>query len=1018
DGAALAVPAGALAQDVALELQADPTTAPPLPAGLLALGKVYAATPHGTAFALPAQVTVPFDPLRAPGGVPPVLYKADGTGPAAGQWRPVPGASASGGTMSAEVTSLSYLVVAPPLEFQGIHREWDFWSTYRFTPPQELAAGHEDTTAMAVVATYDIGPAWFADAGNTRALARVFSSSTGSTYGIGVESPAGPQRFDAVGATGTYRQVQYFRKRDEAATLSFLITQALVRAADFDPRRPECNPEGGGCRLLRGYVDMTVTAYDQTANTTIFARKSGIAVVGSYEEWLAGVVEYAHQGEPPLWREGDFEVQDVGTLLRLLLARPLRVHVPIDTVAVGNQIVLDVRVDVEVNDRRQSESVVNAFLRDPQDPAKGGLDFEYTGLDRDDPHRAPPLPPLVVQPAPTCAGAADPAAGTLQFSAPAFVLDERAGAHALVFVSRTGGSRGRVSVRLATGGGSAAPGTHYLPLSQHVAFADGDEGTRAVPVALVDDGTPNPNRTVQLALDDVRGCATLGAQASALLTIADDDYEIVEATYRVGGTVTGLAGSGLVLEDRAQFVDIAIAADGAFQFDRSYTGGAAYDVRVKTPPTNPAQQCAVTRRTGTVGTASVTDIVVACATPPPASGLDPAFGAGSGIVTAGPAGIARAIALQPDGRIVAAIGPRVARYLADGTLDTSFGSGGSVADVLGGSGGSEIADLAVMPDGRIVAVGSVRTSLTSVLAYDYGVARLNADGSVDASFNGGNVVHVDWIGAPDHPQRVLLQRDGKIVVAGIATTVYTPTTDDSAFGVARLNADGSLDTGFGTGGRAAVELAQLDFAHAAALQADGKIVIAGRVSRNRGDESDVGVARLNADGTPDAGFGSGGQVLLDLSPNWDEAVDLVVQPDGRLLLAVAWSEVGNFAFGLLRLNADGSRDAAFGSDGFVFSHFGTGNDTPTALALQADGAIVVAGSTIETATSFDFVVARFRADGAPDPTFAGGGLLRLNLFNGRDGAYDVLVQPDGRLLASGFAGSGLSTLPLLVRLHH
>jgi uncharacterized delta-60 repeat protein len=218
------------------------------------------------------------------------------------------------------------------------------------------------------------------------------------------------------------------------------------------------------------------------------------------------------------------------------------------------------------------------------------------------------------------------------------------------------------------------------------------------------------------------------------------------------------------------------------------------------------------------------------------------------------------------------------------------------------------------------------------------------DGSRHGGFNGGQPLQVDWIGAPDRATRVLLQPDGRIVLAGFATTTFTSTTDNTGFAVARLNANGTLDIGFGNSGRAAAEIGSIDFGYAAALQPDGKIVIAGRVSYSRGDESDVGVARFNADGTLDPGFGSAGTCSYDLSTHWDEATAIAVQPDGKLLLAVAYSEAGNFAVGVLRLTTAGERDTSFGTDGFVYRHIGSGDDSPNGIVLQPDGRIVVAGS--------------------------------------------------------------------------
>jgi uncharacterized delta-60 repeat protein len=275
---------------------------------------------------------------------------------------------------------------------------------------------------------------------------------------------------------------------------------------------------------------------------------------------------------------------------------------------------------------------------------------------------------------------------------------------------------------------------------------------------------------------------------------------------------------------------------------------------------------------------------------------------------------------------------------------------------------------------------------------------------------------VDWIGGPDRATRVLLQSDGRIVLAGFATTTLTSTTDDTGFAVARLNADGTLDSDFGSGGRAAAEIGSIDFGYAAALQSDGKIVVAGRVSYSRGDESDVGVVRFNADGKLDTGFGSNGTRTFDLSANWDEATAITVQPDGKLVLAVAYSDVGNFAFGVLRLTTAGERDASFGTDGFVLRHIGSGNDSPNAIVLQADGRIVLAGHAVNAATSFDVALARFNANGTTDGSFGTGGAHVFDLFNSADGANDLLLQPDGRLVAAGSARNGASTLPLLLRL--
>ncbi|MDH5341042.1 MAG: delta-60 repeat domain-containing protein, partial [Rubrivivax sp.] len=354
----------------------------------------------------------------------------------------------------------------------------------------------------------------------------------------------------------------------------------------------------------------------------------------------------------------------------------------------------------------------------------------------------------------------------------------------------------------------------------------------------------------------------------------------------------------------------------------------------------------------------------------------------------------------------------------DGSVDTGFGSGGRVSNVLGGTFGDELFDITVQPDGRIVVVGTSRVDATSAFGYDFGVARFNADGTRDTAFGSGGIVRIDFIGLPDRATRVLVQPDGKLLVVGFATTAFDPKagTDDSAFAVVRLNAGGSLDTGFGSGGRATVDVGGvIDFAYAAALQSDGRIVVAGRTSAGRSDEADLGVLRLNADGSPDPSFGARGTLVLDLSPTWDEAVDLAVQADGKVVVAVAWKDVGRFAYGLLRLHADGSRDAGFGDNGFVTTDIGANDDTARAMALQADGKIVVAGQASSSTVS-DFGIARYLADGSPDTAFGNGGVLLVDFFGALDGANDMLIQPDGKVVVGGLTRNVNRSVTGLVRI--
>jgi uncharacterized delta-60 repeat protein len=877
--------------------------------------------------------------------------------------------------------------------------------------------------------------------GKSRPQVGVFARPGGMTFGAFSDAPGLTALNSSNGSVGSFsyfNQKQAFRKQAADATLEFVISSVWVDLIDDNGPElmaVEC-PWGlvslrtaceGVMRAFAHYAIRVVADADRSGNSyeaQLLFRAASVEAFGWQDHFeVAFDTGGRHPNTEPerLWDESDFEHLRMTNALNLVnrqlvfLRRPKVISIPLDKVPLNAEFLVDSYMDTFTFNHRQRESFAAAYLRDPANAGGApGVEIRTTGL--------VPVPiqgGSVLDPnaddTPECAGPPDPQAGTISFENAVYSEPEIPGPGAVITLVRSGGAKGRVSVRLRTIEGSATPALDYEPQDRRLSFYEGQ--TRlSVRLPILLDPFEEGGEGFSLELSEPRGCASLGLSQAAVTILDDDQPPAPPPLVRtVGGTVTGLAGSGLVLEDRAQFVSLPIAANGSFVFNRAYFPGAAYDVRVATPPSGPAQVCTVSRGSGTVATANVTDIAVDCVTPPPPSGLDASFGTG-GIATAGAGGEIKAIALQADGRFVAAIGNALARYNANGSLDTSFGSNGSVASVLGADGNNQIFDVAVQPDGRIVAVGKARTTGASSLGDDFAAARFNADGSRDAGFNGGQPRQVDWIGGPDRATRVLLQPDGRIVLAGFATTTLTSTSDDTGFAVVRLNADGSLDSGFGSGGRAAAEIGSIDFGYAAALQADGRIVVAGRVSYSRGDESDVGVVRFNADGTLDTSFGSNGTRTFDLSQNWDEATTMLVQPDGKLLLAVAYSDAGNFAYGLLRLTPAGERDASFGTDGFIFRHIGSGNDSPTALVLQADGRIVLAGYAVNTATSFDVALARFGTDGTPDAGFGNGGARVFDLFGSADGAEDLLIQPDGRLLAAGSARNGLVTLPLLLRL--
>lgn len=409
----------------------------------------------------------------------------------------------------------------------------------------------------------------------------------------------------------------------------------------------------------------------------------------------------------------------------------------------------------------------------------------------------------------------------------------------------------------------------------------------------------------------------------------------------------------------------------------------------------------------------------AIAAPPPSTGgtLDPAFD-GDGIVVTNINNydVGNDLAIQSDGKIVVAGGsgtffiggsrgpspspaelPRkdftVARYNTDGSLDTTFGSGGIVTTVIGED---SIANaVALQADGKIVVAGDSQWDTQRIT-----VARYNSDGALDNTFGSGGIVTVaiaDSASAED----VAIQPDGKIVIGGHNTDL---TVFNAFFTFVRLNVDGSFDSSFGSNGVFVVpgtSSAQPRFARAIALQTDGKIVAVG-VGFDEGPTSEITMVRCNSDGSLDTTFGSGGIVFTNVSDDQrDTGNNLVIQTDGKIVVAgtSTSAETGNSVVVLARYNTDGSLDTSFGSNGLVAPTITeTDFGSASGVALQTDGKILVAQAR-DFFVGF-FAVSRYQASGSPDTTFGSGGTVTTPLGDFA-GAAAVALQADGKIVAAG-----------------
>lgn len=379
--------------------------------------------------------------------------------------------------------------------------------------------------------------------------------------------------------------------------------------------------------------------------------------------------------------------------------------------------------------------------------------------------------------------------------------------------------------------------------------------------------------------------------------------------------------------------------------------------------------------------------------------LDSTFGTG-GKITAdfdGGDDIARAIALQPDNKIVA-VGEStsgenkdvaLARYDANGTLDSSFKTQGK--QTLNLESGSAVArTVAIQEDGKIIAAGDSfdgeRNRFTLV--------RYGIDGKIDPSFGENGTLTTFFDGGTNG--KIAVRPDGKFFAAG---TLFQ--NGDYDFGVILYNTDGTFQgfssIGFGPGGGV-----NNDFLSASALQPDGRLLVAG--STFAGNNYDFALARFDASGNPDPSFGTNGTVVTPIGQSDDVVNAIALQEDGKIILA-GYSTVGGQTnqFALARYNADGSLDGSFGGTGTVVTPVGrSGNGGATAVRVQRDGKIIVGGFTIDN-NNYDFSLVRYNTNGSLDPNFGVGGKVTTQIDIGNESIYDLVLQGDGKIVVVGYS---------------
>jgi uncharacterized delta-60 repeat protein len=338
--------------------------------------------------------------------------------------------------------------------------------------------------------------------------------------------------------------------------------------------------------------------------------------------------------------------------------------------------------------------------------------------------------------------------------------------------------------------------------------------------------------------------------------------------------------------------------------------------------------------------------------------LDPSFGL-NGKVILSLVFTPYSVVIQPNGKIVAggwldgSFG--LIRLNPEGSLDSTFGSGG-VATIrfLPGATDDRIHDIALQPDGRIVAAGELDSGKW------FALARFNGDGSPDATFGDGARVRPGMGPGFERANAVTIQTDLKIVAFGVVANGST----NLDFAMARFKPSGQLDETFGNGGRVFTDFDNgLDTAASGVLQPDGKIVTGGytnQILEMGVEKSQFALARYDINGNPDSNFDSDGKVITAFFGNVGLS-SLVLQPDGQIVAAGSGfaNPSGGRDFILTRYNSTGTLDNTFGNLGTLITDFG-GEDSVSTVVLQPDNKIVAAGAYSNFSDGRgDFALARY-----------------------------------------------------------
>lgn len=721
----------------------------------------------------------------------------------------------------------------------------------------------------------------------------------------------------------------------------------------------------------------------------------------------------------------DVDGRGIDDHARATLRAPITVNVPLDDIPVGDLFVLHTKASALANDERHRQTYAAAFLRDPQ--ASGGLGLAYSGLTPVN-APAGALPEYRVPDASECTGPTHPAAGILEFANSGFEVNEYDDYASILvtrsggtsgYVSATfttedhtstaGTHYEPVTTTVAFADGQGGTRLVRVPIISD----DVTEDARIVVLRLVnprgcaalgfnastsltivdDDPPPPPIYTVYVNVSGLEGAGLVIEDvvtgANILPTV--NGSHALGYPYSDGGTYD----VRVVTQPRTPD-QVCTVSEGSGQI-------AAADVRsIDVSCTTPPPTGSLDLSFGSQGKVSLADLPPAQAVVVQSDGRivvladmwlarfmpdgapDPGFGTDGrvAVVFTGALGEeANWLAIQPDDKLIvvgrARTGTRydmaAIRHNSDGTLDTGFGVAGltTVNPYLSvrpedGTVLNHVANRAMIaPDGTIYIAGVAGwRDLTGDNHVNFAVARLLADGNIDASF-GGDGSAAPITNGSDVAYAMGLQSDGKLVVAGAAD-------NSMGLGLARFRSNGQLDTdnprvvgNFGRDGAGVVfmdEAPQGGLGRASDLVVldDDRFITAGVVSvphATLGFVAQIELVEFDVDGV----VGATGQfTMTPVGPDNDVAHQLLRMPDGRMLLAAQVSSSGTVAdFGVLRYNPDRTLDSTFGGNGIVTVDFHGASDGASALAVAPDGGIIVVGAA-RNGSSVSFAMARIQ----------------------------------------------------------